>query len=230
MIKKNYSELFEFTATQLAALKRAYMPLKGKTLTMPQINKLKNMLSKLSTDQLVKLANTDIPFVATGAKSMAVMNRGMKWSDFKQGLDMSEADELQCEACWTGYKQVGLKKKGDRMVPNCVPESKELLDMQEVDLTKRQVKMVHKAADKLAKEMKVDEAYEEGTPEYVQHTMKMTPGQPIQNFRVSSEKIVAKDIEKFKNEGETIDKYKKRFKENWKIELDKAVEKMKEQL
>ena len=80
------------------------------------------------------------------------------------------------------------------------------------------------------KEMKVDEAYEEGTPEYVQHTMKMTPGQPIQNFRVSSEKIVAKDIEKFKNEGETIDKYKKRFKENWKSELDKAVEKMKEQL
>jgi hypothetical protein len=44
-----------------------------------------------------------------------------------------------------------MKKKGDRMVPNCVPESKELLDMQEADLTKRQVKMVHKAADKLDK-------------------------------------------------------------------------------
>lgn len=26
------------------------------------------------------------------------------------------------EACWTGYKQVGTKKKGDRVVPNCVPE------------------------------------------------------------------------------------------------------------
>ena len=26
------------------------------------------------------------------------------------------------EACWKGYKQVGQKKKGDRMVPNCVPE------------------------------------------------------------------------------------------------------------
>ncbi len=25
------------------------------------------------------------------------------------------------EACWDGYKQVGLKKKGDKMVPNCVP-------------------------------------------------------------------------------------------------------------
>ena len=26
------------------------------------------------------------------------------------------------EACWVGYKKVGMKKKGDRMVPNCVPE------------------------------------------------------------------------------------------------------------
>lgn len=26
------------------------------------------------------------------------------------------------EACWDGYKQEGMKKKGDRMVPNCVPE------------------------------------------------------------------------------------------------------------
>lgn len=27
------------------------------------------------------------------------------------------------EACWDGYRQAGMKKKGDRMVPNCVPES-----------------------------------------------------------------------------------------------------------
>ena len=26
------------------------------------------------------------------------------------------------EACWKGYKQVGMKKKGKKMVPNCVPE------------------------------------------------------------------------------------------------------------
>jgi len=26
------------------------------------------------------------------------------------------------EACWDGYKQVGMKKKGNKMVPNCVPE------------------------------------------------------------------------------------------------------------
>jgi len=28
---------------------------------------------------------------------------------------------LIVEKCWVGYKQAGLKKKGDRMVPNCVP-------------------------------------------------------------------------------------------------------------
>jgi len=84
--------------------------------------------------------------------------------------------------------------------------------------------------DKLEKEMDMSERYLIGTDEYAQHTMKMTPGQPIQNFRKSSEKITHKDIEKFKNEDETIDKYKKRFKENWKSELDKAVEKMREQL
>ena len=84
--------------------------------------------------------------------------------------------------------------------------------------------------DVLERELGVNEYYEIGTDEYAQHTMKMTPGQPIQNFRKSTDKITDKDLEKFKNEGETIDKYKKRFKENWKVELDMAVERMKEQL
>ena len=39
-------------------------------------------------------------------------------------LDSGEHDDIE-EAkgpCWTGYKQVGMKKKGKKMVPNCVPE------------------------------------------------------------------------------------------------------------
>ena len=34
-----------------------------------------------------------------------------------------EGTDVQVEACWSGYKQVGMKKKGNRQVPNCVPES-----------------------------------------------------------------------------------------------------------
>ena len=36
------------------------------------------------------------------------------------------------EACWDGYKQVGMKKKGNKEVPNCVPEEKELNEWGEV--------------------------------------------------------------------------------------------------
>jgi hypothetical protein len=28
------------------------------------------------------------------------------------------------EACWRGYKQIGMKKKGGRTVPNCVKKNK----------------------------------------------------------------------------------------------------------
>ena len=30
------------------------------------------------------------------------------------------------EACWKGYKQIGMKKKGGKKVPNCVPEEEEI--------------------------------------------------------------------------------------------------------
>lgn len=39
------------------------------------------------------------------------------------GEDM---DEEVYEACWDGYKQIGMKKKGNKQVPNCVPESTKL--------------------------------------------------------------------------------------------------------
>jgi len=125
----------EFTAAQLARLKKEYDPLKGKRIPMNQIEKMQTMLSKYSTDMLVKLANTDIPFIATAAKNIAVVKRGKKWSDFKTKLDMAEADELQCEACWDSHKQVGTKisSRTGKRVPNCVPkeELQEVLDMQE---------------------------------------------------------------------------------------------------
>ena len=35
---------------------------------------------------------------------------------------MKTFDEFQ-EACWTGYKAKGLKRKSGRIVPNCVPVS-----------------------------------------------------------------------------------------------------------
>jgi len=36
--------------------------------------------------------------------------------------------DMYDEDCWDGYKEVGMKKKGSKMVPNCVSEENELLE------------------------------------------------------------------------------------------------------
>ena len=119
---KKFKDLREFTDAQMARLKKEYEPLKGKTIGMANINKMNAMLNTYSIDMLMKLAKGDVPFLSTSAKSKLVIKHGKKWTDFKEPLDMAEADELQQEACWVGYRKDGMKKKGDRMVPNCVKE------------------------------------------------------------------------------------------------------------
>lgn len=52
----------------------------------------------------------------------------MKFSEYDTdrlvslGYPQEVADTLDF-ACWKTYKQEGMKKKGNRMVPNCVPRS-----------------------------------------------------------------------------------------------------------
>jgi hypothetical protein len=46
----------------------------------------------------------------------------------------SETKQEMQEKCWTGFEQKGMKKKGNRMVPNCVREGKEG-DIKKVEAT-----------------------------------------------------------------------------------------------
>ena len=51
-------------------------------------------------------------------------------------IDMINLKELLNEieeACWDSYKQVGMKEKGGRMVPNCV-KKEELDELEEYDV------------------------------------------------------------------------------------------------
>jgi hypothetical protein len=41
---------------------------------------------------------------------------------------MIKLKDLISEACWKGYKQLGMKDKGGRQVPNCVPENVESIE------------------------------------------------------------------------------------------------------
>lgn len=37
---------------------------------------------------------------------------------------MPKTTKKKKDPCWKNYKQVGMKKKGSRTVPNCVPRTK----------------------------------------------------------------------------------------------------------
>lgn len=50
------------------------------------------------------------------------------------------ATEGKDDPCWTGYKQVGMKKKNGKEVPNCVPEGYGDMDRGTTSLTKKYVK------------------------------------------------------------------------------------------
>ena len=122
------------------------------------------------------------------------------------------------EACWKGYKQVGFKKKGDRQVPNCVPESMSLEDAKRV-------------------EGYVPESYEIGA-DYANHTKDITPGETPNEKPVDSkvrasqaaEKVTEKDIREWAASDDTVYKYRERYKEEATAKLKEVVAKMIEKL
>ena len=50
---------------------------------------------------------------------------------------MLSYNEFVTEKCWDGYKQVGMKKKNGKDVPNCVPEETELEELTTNQLIKK---------------------------------------------------------------------------------------------
>ena len=75
------------------------------------IQKKMAMVGKISKRMMPKIRKAEIERLkaARGSKK----NVGTANESFEAYLN---------EACWDGYKQVGMKKKGDKMVPDCVPE------------------------------------------------------------------------------------------------------------
>jgi len=121
------------------------------------------------------------------------------------------------DACLKGYKQVDMKDKNEKQVPNDVPES-----------------------------------YDIGH-DYAKHTKSITPGQDgfdpkyqgdkyvPSNTKDNNKKVVTrpettdisvkkKDIEEWALSDSTIDKYRQRYKEEWRSKLDEVVQRMMEKL
>jgi hypothetical protein len=57
---------------------------------------------------------------ANGWAAKNYKEKGGGWKTCNEGLELNEGP------CWDGYKQVGMKDKGGKQVPNCVPISEDI--------------------------------------------------------------------------------------------------------
>jgi len=87
-LRKEETDLEEFTDAQIARLQKEYEPLKGKEtgIALDKFDKLRQILKRLNKPQLLKLANAGIPIVSSAAKARLVIQFGMKWSQLPEEL------------------------------------------------------------------------------------------------------------------------------------------------
>ena len=78
--------------------------------------KLKSEMGK----RYKKNAEAGMKYINSIAKMVGMTATDKKQEKGKMFLRMSEQVD---EACWDTHKQVGMKKKGGKMVPNCVPKN-----------------------------------------------------------------------------------------------------------
>ena len=171
---KEEVELVEFSDAMLDKLAREFAPLKDKTISVQQANKLRAIFNNIPDRALDALRRKKIPFLSGLALSRMVQ-KGMpvkeqvedekekKESDNKDSVIASLKDQINM------LKQKLENEKNKAVKPEPNPETGEVPltiglankllkdkemkkeDVQEADLTKPQIKKVHKMADELPK-------------------------------------------------------------------------------
>ena len=105
-------ELTEFNDAQIAKLKKEYEPMRGKTISVTNANKLGAMFTRFDSNKnaLEKLYGADIPFISTMAMTRLLTKHGAKAADLnkirKEELDLLEEAELLGEGTGkiTGFR------------------------------------------------------------------------------------------------------------------------------
>jgi len=102
------------------------------------------------------------------------------WGGADKDLAAKVRKEEVDEACWDGYKAAGMKKKGDRMVPNCVPEA--ITKTADFEYKKEKLPDGRIVYRKVHKKLKIEGDpnplhRETGTDSLVKNYKKDTPGQ-----------------------------------------------------
>jgi hypothetical protein len=128
-----------------AKVKKESFELEEDINTTIDLNKILNKLNKRAKDAIIMRFKYNMTFahmgkefgVSTGRareiflKALRDLRNQPNIAAFKKHNNPLDnalkkmKEEVQFdEACWDGYKQIGMKKKGEKMVPDCVPEAK----------------------------------------------------------------------------------------------------------
>ena len=120
-----------------------------------------------------------------------------KWYKSKGGGWKSVKEEVEVdEACWTGYKKVGMKEKGGRTVPNCVPV-KEDENLDKVNQITKDLKSITNKDKNLPH-------VDDGAPEMFKIGKK-----PIKENEEARSKDMTNPSSRFVGSNELVDVYKK---------------------
>jgi hypothetical protein len=90
---------------------------------MSEVIKIESL--SVSVDLVVEMGSngSGVPSTADSETMMEMYNTQIGKSYHSDDEEMDKWDNV-AKACWVGYEQRGMKDKGGRMVPNCVPVGK----------------------------------------------------------------------------------------------------------
>jgi len=166
--------LIEFTSNQIKDLQKSYGDLKGKTISPEKATALSKHLDRIDLMSLRQLLKAKIPFVSTLARNKIYKKTG-KFEEVEQPEKEKKETENKDSVIGTLKDQIAMLKqkleneKNKAVKPEPNPETGEVPltiglankllkdkemkkeDVQEADLTKPQIKQVHKVADDLPK-------------------------------------------------------------------------------
>ena len=145
---------------------------------------MKKQIDEVSLGKLVRYKNK----AGEGReKGVALADKKMKGkAKVNASMPKNAYMEEDKDPCWKGYEMVGMKKKGGRKVPNCVPVKEEQIDEVSKELAARYRKKAHASYTYAAGKREDDRFHEKGGKD-----MKDVFGKPKFKDRPESEK--AKD-------------------------------------
>ena len=118
ILGEDVETLHEFSDSQISQLKKDYAPLKGKTISGTNANKLMKIFDKFDKNKqlLIKILKANIPFVSMLAQARLISRHGANASQLAQ----MRKEELS-EGKWkisgvTGYKNVGPQDRFEMII------------------------------------------------------------------------------------------------------------------